>query len=83
MVPISERLSWRYLPVVGVAYVVGLVFYRLFLYPLTRFPGPKLAAATFLYEGYHDVIKNGQYTFKIANLQKKYGTYAYDKLGWS
>jgi len=70
-----ELLSWQRLVIACVVYVVGVVFYRWVLHPLARFPGPKLAAATYLYEGYHDVIQSGQYTFKIAELHKKYGTY--------
>lgn len=56
-----------------VAYLGSLAFYRLFLHPLARFPGPRLAAITRYYEGYFDIVQNGQYTFKIAELHKKYG----------
>ncbi|KAL9115055.1 MAG: hypothetical protein Q9187_007356, partial [Circinaria calcarea] len=34
---------------------------------------PKLAAATYLYEIYYDVIKRGKYTFKIRDLHAIYG----------
>ena len=51
----------------------GFAFYRLFLHPLAKFPGPKLAALTRYYEAYYDVMRNGQYTFKIAELHKEYG----------
>ncbi|KAL3427154.1 cytochrome p450 [Phlyctema vagabunda] len=54
-------------------YFVGLVFYRLYLSPLSKFPGPKLAAATLWYEFYYDVILQGQYTFKIKEYHEKYG----------
>ncbi|KAI2894944.1 hypothetical protein CBS76997_341 [Aspergillus niger] len=56
-----------------VAYVVGLVFYRLCLSPLAKFPGPRLAAATGLYETYYDVIRDGQFTWHIERLHQKYG----------
>jgi hypothetical protein len=39
------------------------------------FPGPKLAGLTFWYEFYYDVIKQGQYTFKIKELHQKYGMF--------
>ncbi|KAK6825858.1 cytochrome P450 monooxygenase, partial [Apiospora arundinis] len=56
-----------------VMYLTTLSIYRLFLHPLARFPGPKLAAVTRYYEAYYGLICNGQYTFKIAELHKKYG----------
>ncbi|KAI1264400.1 cytochrome P450 [Xylariaceae sp. FL1019] len=56
-----------------VTYYSGLGVYRLFLHPLARFPGPKLAAVSRWYEAYYDVIKDGQFTFKIKELHKKYG----------
>jgi hypothetical protein len=56
-----------------VLYYVTLALYRLYLHPLARFPGPKLAAVTRLYEGYYDIYHSGQYTFKISELHKQYG----------
>lgn len=64
---------WVPLGVTVLVYSISLVFYRLFLHPLAKFPGPKLAAVTRYYEGYYDVVKNGQYTFKIAELHREYG----------
>ena len=58
---------------VWVAYLVFLAIYRLFLSPLSKFPGPKLAALTLWYEFYYDVIKEGRYTWKIRDLHAKYG----------
>ena len=54
-------------------FFAGVVVYRLFLSPLAKFPGPKLAAVTYLYEGYYDVVKRGKYTFKIRDLHAEYG----------
>ncbi|KAF2766601.1 putative P450 monooxygenase [Teratosphaeria nubilosa] len=51
----------------------SIFFYRLNLHPLARFPGPRLAAITGLYEFYHDAIRPGQYTFVIRQLHHKYG----------
>jgi hypothetical protein len=47
--------------------------YSVYFGPLSKFPGPKLAAATLWYEFYYDVICQGNYTFKIKELHKKYG----------
>jgi hypothetical protein len=54
-------------------YLVGLVVYRLYFHPLARFPGPKYAAISRWHEFYYEVVKQGQYTFKIQELHKKYG----------
>jgi hypothetical protein len=47
--------------------------YSVYFGPLSKFPGPKLAAATLWYEFYYDVIRQGNYTFKIKDLHNKYG----------
>lgn len=51
------------------------VFYRLFLSPLARFPSSKIAAATLLYEFYYEVIKRGQFTFKVREWHEQYGMF--------
>lgn len=43
------------------------------LHPLSRIPGPKLAAATYWPEFYYDVVKFGCYTKKIAKMHEQYG----------
>lgn len=54
-------------------YFASLVIYRLYWSPLAKIPGPKLAAATFWYEFYYDVIRRGRYTWKIGELHEEYG----------
>ena len=54
-------------------YLISIGVYRLFLSPLARFPGPKLAALSNWYEFYYDVIREGEFTFHIQELHKKYG----------
>jgi hypothetical protein len=54
-------------------YGVGLVLYRLYFSPLSKFPGPKIAAATLWYECYHDLVRRGKYTFEIGKMHEKYG----------
>ena len=57
-------------------YFLSLGFYRLFLSPLAKFPGPKLAAVSGWYELYYDVIKSkGKYIFEIEKMHDKYGEY--------
>lgn len=72
-----QSASPLYWAVAGVAamllYLCSLVIYRLFLSPISRFPGPRLAALSLWYEFYHDVIRGGQYCFKINELHDQYG----------
>lgn len=59
--------------IVFLLYFIGLAVYRLCLSPVAKFPGPRLAAVTYLYELYYDVVKRGKYTFKIRDLHARYG----------
>ncbi|KAJ6116306.1 cytochrome P450 [Penicillium capsulatum] len=49
------------------------VFCRLYLHPLAKIPGPKLTAATSLYEFYYDVICGGKFIFQIEKMHQQYG----------
>ena len=62
------------LPSFVILYFGLLLFYRFFVSPVAKFPGPRLAALTYLYEFYFDVWREGQYTWKLRNLHTKYGT---------
>lgn len=56
-----------------ITYVAGRAVSRVYFSPLSNFPGPKFAAATYLYEFYYDWWLGGQYIFEIERLHKKYG----------
>lgn len=43
------------------------------LHPLSNVPGPKLAAATYWPEFYHDVVLGGRYTHAIKRMHDQYG----------
>ena len=58
-----------------ILYRFGIAVYRLCLHPLAKFPGPKIAAVTSLYEAYHEILLNGQYSKKISELHDIYGEY--------
>lgn len=61
------------LTITAVSYVLIIISYRLFFHRLSQFPGPKLAAATLLYEFYYDAILGGQYCFVVKEMHKRYG----------
>ena len=52
-----------------------LVVYRLYVSPLARFPGPRLAACTEWYAAYYDIVSGGggMFTFQIKKLHDQYG----------
>ena len=54
-------------------WLVVLAAYRLFLGPLARFPGPKLAALTGWYETYYDCWRRGSYWVEVEQMHQKYG----------
>ena len=68
MVPIN-LLALQFLVVLVFIYCPGLGVYRLYFYPLTKFPGPKL-------EYYYNVWNKGKFTWKIKELHDQYGWYA-------
>ena len=55
------------------AYTIYAVISRIFLSPLRRIPGPKLAALTSWYEFYFDAIEPGKFVWKIRDLHSEYG----------
>ncbi|KAK5057830.1 hypothetical protein LTR84_011831 [Exophiala bonariae] len=55
----------------GALYIVLRAVYRLFLHPLSAFPGPRLAAATSLWKAYYQCT--GSFTHHLIDLHKIYG----------
>lgn len=53
--------------------VLGISLYRVFFHPLSKYSGPKLAAATVWYQTYYDVWMGGELAHQVKNLHKKYG----------
>lgn len=54
-------------------FAVANSIYRVTLHPLAKFPGPKLAGASYCYEFWYEVIYGIQYTQKIIKLHEQYG----------
>ncbi|KAL8685638.1 MAG: hypothetical protein Q9218_007635 [Villophora microphyllina] len=55
-------------------FVVAGGIYRLYFSPLAKFPGPKLAALTYWYEFYYDLVQGGRFQWKIARMHEDYGS---------
>ena len=56
-----------------ILYLIYGVTYWLYLSPISKFPGRKLAALILWYEFYYDVIKRGSYIWEIKKMHEKYG----------
>jgi len=57
-------------------YRVALALYNISpLHPLAKFPGPKIAAASYVYEAYYDWILKGRYGRRIEKMHERYGEY--------
>lgn len=64
---IPSILLYLFICFVGARYT-----YRAFFSPLAKFPGPRIAGATKLYEAYHVLIKN-DWLENLERLHKRYG----------
>ncbi|QLI70047.1 Cytochrome P450 monooxygenase sdnE [Metarhizium brunneum] len=54
-------------------YGLLLAVFRLYFSPLSRFPGPRIAAATWWYQFYHDVVRRGRYIWVVRDMHARYG----------
>lgn len=70
--------NWQDIVIASLAlfcsYLVGNAIYQLYFSPLSKFPGPKIAAVTLWYEIYYDVFKWGRYWVEVQRMHEKYGT---------
>lgn len=74
----SSSTSWTtifsVLIITAVASLIYRIVYNLYLHPLAHVPGPKLAAATYLYQTYYGLSgSQSRYYLKIDEMHKKYG----------
>jgi hypothetical protein len=65
-------IVWAILGTVAVVFLLRCL-YNLYLHPLSKFPGPKIAAIGSFYEFYYDVIKDGTFIWKTEEMHRKYG----------
>lgn len=73
----TARFSDTHRIVYGVMIIALLslcvVVRRLWFHPLSKFPGPKLAAATSWYDLYYDLFLDGSYVKDFPKLHERYG----------
>ncbi|KAH7124596.1 cytochrome P450 [Dactylonectria macrodidyma] len=73
---LGSRIRVKDLPALGLALLVlwrvGLIIYRVWFHPLSKFPGPRYLAATNLPYLYRNHIK-GLWVRDVASLHRKYG----------
>jgi hypothetical protein len=69
----DNLFTWTAIFIAFLLLLITHVIYQLHFHPLSKFPGPKLAALTTWYEGYYDIIKKGRFTFELGDLHDKYG----------
>jgi predicted membrane channel-forming protein YqfA (hemolysin III family) len=62
-----------YISILTLAYLFGVIFYRMHFHPLSQFPGPRLAAVSSLWEFWHDIMQGGTFLHTISKTHKKYG----------
>ncbi|KAI1270337.1 cytochrome P450 [Xylariaceae sp. FL1019] len=70
---ISGLLRSQLIPAFFVGYIVFVCIHRLYLSPLAKFPGPRIAALTTWYAAYHDIWRGGQYIWEVEEMHRKYG----------
>ncbi|PGG95967.1 hypothetical protein AJ79_09787 [Helicocarpus griseus UAMH5409] len=59
---------------VWLGYRILLALYNISpFHPLSRFPGPKIAAASYIYEAYYDWWLVGRYGHEIGRMHERYG----------
>ncbi|CAH0021772.1 unnamed protein product, partial [Clonostachys rhizophaga] len=72
---VGRSMTWsRLLPAsvaLGTAYFIGRAIYNLYFHPLSKYPGPKLAAVTDLWWAYASTT--GRYPWIIEDVLKTYG----------
>jgi hypothetical protein len=73
MISLASWTSLAVLVQVFGLYLTSLAVFRLFIHPLQRFPGPKIAAITLWYQAYYDLVKDGGLLEQLEKLHLKYG----------
>jgi len=76
LVTLAARFAFYLIQLIllWVVYRICLALYNISpFHKLYRFPGPRIAAASYLYEAYYDWYLGGRYTAAIARMHEEYG----------
>lgn len=83
LTPFSEMdmssIFLRLVAIVLVYHSIKILYNISPFHPLSAIPGPKLAAASYLPEFWHDAVRFGRYTHEIRKMHDKYGM-SHDKI---
>jgi hypothetical protein len=69
----SAAYFFLYLLVAVCGWTLYITVYRLVFHPLVQIPGPRLAAASYLYQTYFCFVGGSRFYQQIERLHKKYG----------
>ena len=80
-----EWQSFSFLLASLALWVIGRWFYNIYFHPLARYPGPKLAAMSYWWQVYVEVIKKQSLSLKLQELHLVYGKHRHPDipLQWS
>jgi hypothetical protein len=73
---ISCIQDWRVLLSTFILYWFFVIVKRIWFHPLSHIPGPKKAAATYLYHGWYQAWKDGSFYMQRPALHEKYGMFS-------
>ncbi|KAK1987725.1 cytochrome P450 [Colletotrichum cereale] len=66
-------MTFLLLVATSLLYIAVVAVYRVYLSPLAKFPGSKLAALTLWYEVYWDIVKRGTFIWRIEEMHREHG----------
>ncbi len=67
-----STMAWGFVTL-SVVYAVFKGVYNLYFHPLRKIPGPKMAALCSWYDFYFDIVRGGEYLWKIEKMHEEYG----------
>ncbi|TGO83795.1 hypothetical protein BPOR_0592g00050 [Botrytis porri] len=75
LIPSQIPLLLQIITIAVILTSLGCAFKRLYFHPLSKIPGPRLAAATSWYEFYYNAIRDGIYSRSFEQMHTDYSSY--------